>query len=322
MVFLCIMLNDDEGVLVGMYWIYLQDVFVVYGVLKLGWLLWDGVVLLFECVECQLVEVFGLFVIVLWIKFDGVVLDGKWLLSESVLVVYVEQIVCQYVDELFGIQEMQVFVYLVCCDYLEFVGELMWFVLLQCVIEVLCCLLVEQVLIWNLCVIFESLIMWVLNEFDDVIVLVEFVCVDLCWMIIDCYVGMVCQLWVVLFEQNLQEWIESVVMCIKQGNFFVLLSVVKQDIGEQVCVIVQVVQVVGFGGYGNVQGGVWFVVMVVFGVCCYVKMILQLVLFEFVVLLYQEVEEDVQLYMVGWVKNLLDDGMVGVGVDVCVLGVV
>lgn len=40
--------------------------------------------------------------------------------------------------------------------------------------------------------IFESLIMWVLNEFDDVIVLVEFVCVDLCWMIIDCYVGMVC----------------------------------------------------------------------------------------------------------------------------------
>lgn len=33
---------------------------------------------------------FGLFVIVLWIKFDGVVLDGKWLLSESVLVVYVE----------------------------------------------------------------------------------------------------------------------------------------------------------------------------------------------------------------------------------------
>ncbi|MCM3523364.1 flagellar biosynthesis protein FlhA, partial [Curtobacterium sp. P97] len=141
--------------------------------------------------------------------------------------------------------------------------------------------------------IFESLITWAPNEPDDVIALVELVRVDLRRMITDRHAGTARQLRVVLFEQNLQERIESAVMRTKQGNFLALSSAVKQDIGEQVRAIVQAAQAAGPGGHGNAQGGAHggarLAVMVALGARRYVKTILQPVLPELAVLSYQEV---------------------------------
>ncbi|MCA3844863.1 MAG: FHIPEP family type III secretion protein, partial [Burkholderia sp.] len=149
---------------------------------------------------------------------------------------------------------------------------------------------------------------------------VELVRVDLRRMITDRHAGTTRQLRVVLFEQNLQERIESAVMRTKQGNFLALSSAVKQDIGEQVRAIVQAAQAAGPGG--NAQGGARLAVMVALGARRYVKTILQPVLPDLAVLSYQEVEEDVQLHTVGWVKNPPDDGTVGAGADVRVPGAV
>ncbi len=207
-------------------------------------------------------------------------------------------------------------------EHPELVGELTRLVPLQRVTEVLRRLLAEQVPIRNLRVIFESLITWAPNEPDDVIALVELVRVDLRRMITDRHAGTTRQLRVVLFEQNLQERIESAVMRTKQGNFLALSSAIKQDIGEQVRAIVQAAQAAGPGGHGNAQGAARLAVMVALGARRYVKTILQPVLPELAVLSYQEVEEDVQLHTIGWVKNPPDDGSVGAGADVRVPGAV
>ncbi|MFT9639993.1 FHIPEP family type III secretion protein, partial [Alcaligenes phenolicus] len=152
--------------------------------------------------------------------------------------------------------------------------------------------------------------------------LVELVRVDLRRMITDRHAGTTRQLRVVLFEQNLQERIERAVMRTKQGNFLALSSAVKQDIGEQVRAIVQAAQAAGPGGHGTAQGVARLAVMVALGARRYVKTILQPVLPDLAVLSYQEVEEDVQLHTVGWVKNPPDDGTVGAGADVRVPGAV
>jgi len=141
-------------------------------------------------------------------------------------------------------------------------------------------------------------------------------------MITDRHAGSARQLRVVLFEQNLQERIENAVMRTKQGNFLALSSAIKQDIGEQVRAIVQAAQATGAGGHGNPQGAPRLAVMVALGARRYVKTILQPVLPDLAVLSYQEVEEDVQLHTVGWVKNPPDDGTLGAGAGVRAPGVV
>ncbi|KWN77326.1 type III secretion system export apparatus subunit SctV [Burkholderia stagnalis] len=312
-VFPRITLNDDEGAAAGTYRIYLQDVLAAHGALKPGWLLWDGASPLPERAERQPAEAFGPFATALWIKPDGAAPDGKWLASEAALAAHVEQVVRRHADELLGIQETQALVHLVRRDHPELVGELTRLVPLQRVTEVLRRLLAEQVPIRNLRVIFESLITWAPNEPDDVIALVELVRVDLRRMITDRHAGETRQLRVVLFEQNLQERIESAVMRTKQGNFLALSSAVKQDIGEQVRAVVQAAQAAGAGGP---HGAAQLAVMVALGARRYVKTILQPVLPDLAVLSYQEIEEDVQLHTVGWVKNPPDDGTLGAGADV------
>lgn len=47
--------------------------------------------------------------------------------------------------------------------------------------------------------IFESLVLWVFIEFD-IVVLIELVCIDFGCFIISCYVGVWCELYVILFE--------------------------------------------------------------------------------------------------------------------------
>ncbi|KVL38930.1 type III secretion protein [Burkholderia territorii] len=323
-VFPRITLNDDEGAPAGTYRIYLQDVLAAQGALKPGWLLWDGVAPLPERAERQPAEAFGPFATALWIKPDGAAPEGKWLTSEGALAAHVEQIVRQHADELIGIQETQALVHLVRREHPELVGELTRLVPLQRVTEVLRRLLAEQVPIRNLRVIFESLITWAPNEPDDVIALVELVRVDLRRMITDRHAGAARQLRVVLFEQNLQERIENAVMRTKQGNFLALSSAIKQDIGEQVRAIVQAAtsaQAAGAGGHGNPQGAARLAVMVALGARRYVKTILQPVLPDLAVLSYQEIEEDVQLHTVGWVKNPPDDGTLGAGAGVRTPGV-
>ncbi|MDR8774729.1 Protein MxiA [Burkholderia multivorans] len=314
-VFPRITLNDDERAPNGTYRIYLQDVLAAHGALKPGWLLWDGVAPLPERAERQPAEAFGPFATALWVKPDGAPPDGKWLTSEAALAAHVEQIVRGHADELLGIQETQALVHLVRRDHPELVGELTRLVPLQRVTEVLRRLLAEQVPIRNLRVIFESLITWAPNEPDDVIALVELVRVDLRRMITDRHAGAARQLRVVLFEQNLQERIENAVMRTKQGNFLALSSAVKQDIGEQVRAIVQSAHASGAHGAARLA------VMVALGARRYVKTILQPMLPDLPVLSYQEIEEDVQLHTVGWVKNPPDDGTVGAGADVRTPGV-
>jgi type III secretion protein V len=264
---------------------------------------------------------FGPFATALWIKPDGAAPDGKWLTSEAALAAHVEQIVRQHADELLGIQETQALVHLVRRDHPELVGELTRLVPLQRITEVLRRLLAEQVPIRNLRVIFESLITWAPNEPDDVIALVELVRVDLRRMITDRHAGATRQLRVVLFEQNLQERIENAVMRTKQGNFLALSSAVKQDIGEQVRAIANTAQAAP-AAHGAAAGTPRLAVMVALGARRYVKTILQPVLPDLPVLSYQEIEEDVQLHTVGWVKNPPDDGTVGAGAGVRAPGAV
>jgi type III secretion protein V len=311
-VFPRITLNDDEGAPDSSYRIYLQDVLAAHGALKPGWLLWDGVSPLPESAERQPAEAFGPFATALWIKTDAAVApEGKHLSNEAVLAAHVEQVVRQHADELLGIQETQALVHLVRRDHPELVSELTRLVPLQRITEVLRRLLAEQVPIRNLRVIFESLITWAPNEPDDVIALVELVRIDLRRMITDRHAGAARQLRVVLFEQNLQERIESAVMRTKQGNFLALSSAIKQEICEQVRAIVHASSA-SPGQHGNAR----LAVMVALGARRYTKSILQPVLPDLPVLSYQEIEEDVQLHTVGWVKNPPDDGTVGAGAGV------
>ena len=311
-VFPRITLNDDEHAPDGTYRVYLQDVLAAHGALKPGWLLWDGVSPLPEQAERQPAEAFGPFATALWMKADTVgQTEGRHLTSEAALGAHIEQIVRQHADELIGIQETQALVHLARRDHPELVGELTRLVPLQRVTEVLRRLLAEQVPIRNLRVIFESLITWAPNEPDDVIALVELVRIDLRRMITDRHAGAARQLRVVLFEQNLQERIENAVMRTKQGNFLALPSSVKQDICEQVRAIVSAAGAAP-GPHGNAR----LAVMIALGARRYAKSILQPVLPDLPVLSYQEIEEDVQLHTVGWVKNPPDDGTVGAGADV------
>ncbi|MBN3753615.1 FHIPEP family type III secretion protein [Paraburkholderia sp. Tr-20389] len=311
-VFPRITLNDDEGAPDGGYRIYLQDVLAAHGALKPGWLLWDGASPLPDSAERQPAEAFGPFATALWIRADATAVpEGRHLSNEAVLAAHVEQIVRQHADELLGIQETQALVHLVRRDHPELVGELTRLVPLQRVTEVLRRLLAEQVPIRNLRVIFESLITWAPNEPDDVIALVELVRIDLRRMITDRHAGATRQLRVVLFEQNLQERIESAVMRTKQGNFLALSSAIKQDICEQVRAIVN-----ASGTSPAQHGHARLAVMVALGARRYTKSILKPVLPDLPVLSYQEIEEDVQLHTVGWVKNPPDDGTTGAGADV------
>ncbi|MGH8778118.1 type III secretion system export apparatus subunit SctV [Paraburkholderia sp.] len=315
-VFPRITLNDDEHAPDGTYRVYLQDVLAAHGALKPGWLLWDGVSPVPEQAERQPAEAFGPFATALWLKGDmkadtATQTEGKHLTCEAALAAHVEQIVRQHADELLGIQETQALVHLVRREHPELVGELTRLVPLQRVTEVLRRLLAEQVPIRNLRVIFESLITWAPNEPDDVIALVELVRIDLRRMITDRYAGATRQLRVVLFEQNLQERIENAVMRTKQGNFLALPSGVKQDICEQVRAIANAAGAAP-GPHGNAR----LAVMIALGARRYAKSILQPVLPDLPVLSYQEIEEDVQLHTIGWVKNPPDDGTVGAGAEV------
>ncbi|WP_133645585.1 type III secretion system export apparatus subunit SctV [Paraburkholderia flava] len=314
-VFPRITLTDDEHAPDGTYRVYLQDVLAAHGALKPGWLLWDGVSALPEQAERQPAEAFGPFATALWLKGDTATpAEGKHLTCEAALAAHVEQIVRQHADELLGIQETQALVHLVRRDHPELVGELTRLVPLQRITEVLRRLLAEQVPIRNLRVIFESLITWAPNEPDDVIALVELVRIDLRRMITDRHAGASRQLRVVLFEQNLQERIENAVMRTKQGNFLALPSGVKADICEQVRAIANAAN--GAGGAPGPHGNARLAVMIALGARRYAKSILQPVLPDLPVLSYQEIEEDVQLHTVGWVKNPPDDGTVGAGADV------
>ncbi|GLU34076.1 type III secretion system export apparatus subunit SctV [Trinickia caryophylli] len=310
-VFPRITLTDDDKIPEGTYRIYLQDVLAAQGALKPGWQLWDGTSPLPEQAERQPAEPFGPFATALWIKPEGAAHESRHLSCEAVLAAHVEQIVRQHADELIGIQETQALVHLVRREHPELVGELTRLVPLQRITEVLRRLLAEQVPIRNLRVIFESLITWAPNEPDDVVALVELVRIDLRRMITDRYAGATRQLRVVLFEQNLQERIEGAVMRTKQGNFLALSSGVKQDICEQVRAIVNAASAAP-GPHGNAR----LAVMIALGARRYAKSILQPVLPDLPVLSYQEVEEDVQLHTVGWVKNPPDDGTVGAGAEV------
>ncbi|ASL49010.1 Secretion system apparatus protein SsaV (plasmid) [Burkholderia sp. AD24] len=296
---------DDEAPAAS-YRIYLQDVQASSGTLKPGWLLWDGTSPLPEHAERQAAEAFGPFATALWIRAaDSEMPEGRYRDGEAVLAAHLEQIVRQHADELLGIQETQALMHLVRRDHPELIGELTRLVPLQRITEVLRRLLGEQVPIRNLRVIFESLITWAPNEPDDVIALVELVRIDLRRMITDRYAGASRQLRVVLFEQDLQERVENAVMRTKQGNFLALPSDVKQDICEQVRGIAEAA-----------DNGARLAVMVALGARRYVKTILAPVLPDLPVLSYQEIEEDVQLHTVGWVKNPPGNEVVGAGAQV------
>jgi type III secretion protein V len=93
---------------------------------------------------------------------------------------------------------------------------------------------------------------------------------------------------------------------------------VKEDICEQVRGIASLAGLTGTqaGTPAGTQPGARLAVMVALGARRYVKTILEPVLPDLPVLSYQEIEEDVQLHTVGWVKNPPDNGIAGAGAQV------
>jgi type III secretion protein V len=156
-------------------------------------------------------------------------------------------------------------------------------------------LLLEHIPIRNLRVIFESLITWAPKEPDDTIALVEQVRVDLKRMITDRYCGASRNLEAILFEQSLQDRVQSAIQKTQQGVFLGLARDVKDNVCEQTRVVIESLR--------GTERAARVAVLVPMAVRFYVKSILEPVLPELPVLSYQEIEEDVRLQTIGWVKN-------------------
>lgn len=288
-------LSFDEAAGAGAYQIFVQDVLAAGGHVRPGWLLWHGDAELPQTVQKHPSEPFGPFEQPVWVR----AAQGQpplpartGLGSEQVIAAHVESVVRKNASALIGIQETQHMVHLARRDHAELVAELTRLVPLQRITEVLRRLLMENIPVRNLRVIFESLITWAPKEPEDTIALVEMVRVDLHRLITDRYCGTERSLEVILFEQSLQERIETNIVRGKQGAILGLERAVKQEVCDQVKRIADLA-----------QRKSRLAVMVSLNARRYVKTMLEPLLPDLPVLSYQEIEEDVQLQTVGWVMN-------------------
>ena len=279
------------------YRVLLQDVLASRGYLRPGRSLWDGVSALPDTLEREAGEPFGPFTQPVWLAPSGA--TGRALVGnlslEQVLAQHLEAVVRANPSALIGIQETQALVHLARRDHPELIAELTRIVPLQRITEVLRRLLLEHIPIRNLRVIFESLITWAPKEPDDTITLVEQVRVDLKRMITDRYCGGLRTLEAILFEQSLQDRVQSSIQRTQQGVFLGLARDVKDNVCEQTRAVIESLR--------GRERSTRVAVLVPMAVRFYVKSILEPVLPELPVLSYQEIEEDVRLQTIGWVKN-------------------
>jgi type III secretion protein V len=299
-------LRFDPALAQHSYRILLQDVIASTGYLRPGLLLWDGSSPLPADLEREAGEPFGPFTQPVWLgshtpptrgAATQTGISGK-LTHEQVLAQHLESIVRANPAALIGIQETQALVHLARRDHPELIAELTRLVPLQRITEVLRRLLLEHIPIRNLRVIFESLITWAPKEPDDTIALVEQVRVDLKRMITDRYCGVSRSLDVVLFEQSLQDRVQAAITKTPQGVFLGLAREVKDNVGEQTRAVMESLRSAARDGRERRVG-----VLVPMAVRFYVKSMIEPVLPDVPVLSYQEIEEDVRLHTIGWVKN-------------------
>jgi type III secretion protein V len=299
-------LRFDPALAQHSYRILLQDVIASTGYLRPGLLLWDGGSPLPADLGREAGEPFGPFTQPVWLGSHTPPTRGAAtqtgnsgkLTHEQVLAQHLESIVRANPAALIGIQETQALVHLARRDHPELIAELTRLVPLQRITEVLRRLLLEHIPIRNLRVIFESLITWAPKEPDDTIALVEQVRVDLKRMITDRYCGVSRSLDVVLFEQSLQDRVQAAITKTPQGVFLGLAREVKDNVGEQTRAVMESLRSAARDGRERRVG-----VLVPMAVRFYVKSMIEPVLPDVPVLSYQEIEEDVRLHTIGWVKN-------------------
>jgi type III secretion protein V len=283
----------DHRLALGTYQILVQDMLMATGHLRAEHLLLNSRAERPEQIEGQPGEPFGPFRQVVWVDARharehlarDAVLD-----NETVLARHIESVVREHAASMLGIQETQNLVHLVQREMPELTAELMRLVPLQRIAEVLERLLLENIPIRNLRGIFESLITWGPKE-QDIVALVESVRVDMKRFITGRYCGSARRLDVILFEQGMEDQVNSSVQRTPRGNFLGLSPDAVQDIREQVKKLVALAEKSRA------------VVVVSMDIRRYVKNLVEPVAPHLPVLSYQEIEGDVSLQPIGWVTG-------------------
>ncbi|WP_456281214.1 type III secretion system export apparatus subunit SctV [Cupriavidus sp. JZ107] len=214
----------------------------------------------------------------------------RTLSCEEVLAVHVGAVIKQHAAPLLGIQDVQEMMHVVQAEAPDLVMELARVVPLQRVTEVLRRLLQEDVPIRNLRTIFESLVTWAPKE-TDAIALTELVRVDLGRLITSRHVGGERAIDAVLFEPALEQRVQGAIEKAARGNLLLLSHDVTREIREQLRQLLEK------------ANAARVVVVVSVDVRRYIKRLIEPVAPRLPVLSYQEVDEDVRLVPVGWIRN-------------------
>lgn len=274
------------------YQVLVQDVVVSRGTLRPGWWMLDPADGGAPPQGAQVMEPFG--------PFSRVVVaptppaEGKALSCEEVLVAHVESVVRAHVARLLGIQDVQRLIHRVQRDAPDLAAEVSRLVPLPRITEVLQRLLQEGVPIRNLRFIFESLVAWAPNE-QDTTALTELVRVDMGRYITSRYVNQDRKLDAIMFDTGLLERLQGSLERTSRGNMLALSPAVTHEIREQ---LRQLVATTAASGPKTV------VAVVPLDIRRYVKkMLVEPVAPDIPVLSYQELEEDVALQPVAWIRN-------------------
>jgi type III secretion protein V len=284
-VFPRLQVGQDKTLDNGDYEILIQDVPVSRGRTRPGWWLLDPHAA--SNAQGEPAVPFGPFARVVWVESPPA--DGAGLSAEEVIGRHVDQEVRRHVDRFIGLQQVQHMLHVVQVDAPELAAEVARLVPAQRIGEVLRRLLIEGVPVRNLHAIFESLVQWGPKEADD-IALTELVRIDLGRYITHRYAGPERKIAAILFETSLLDRVVQAVDRSPRGNLLLLSPAVSQDVREQVC------RLLGTGA-GKV------VAVASAETRRYLKLLMQPVAPQLVVLSYQEIEQDVALQPVGWVKN-------------------
>ncbi len=275
------------------YQILVQDVVMSRGTLRPGLLMLDPEQTGKGLPKgAQVAEPFGPFQSVAWVP--ATTPNTKAWSCEEVLVKHIENVARSYVWRLFGIQEVQRLIHWVQRDAPDLAAEISRIVPLPRITEVLRRLLMEGVPVRNLRFIFESLVAWAPNEQDNVM-LTELVRIDMGRYITSRYVGTDRKLDAIMFESGLLERLQGALERTATGFSLTLSPAATHEIREQLRQLINarpptevkpIVIVVPVNMRRSVK-----------------KVLVESVAPKLPVLSYQELDEDVALQPVGWIKN-------------------
>lgn len=276
------------------YQILVQDVVMSRGTLRPGWVMLEpeaGAKGLPK--EAQNAEAFGPFQSVTWVPVSAGA-GLKTLSCEDVLVKHIEGIARNFVWRLFGIQEVQRLVHMVQRDAPDLAAEISRVVPLPRITEVLRRLLMEGVPVRNLRFIFESMVSWAPNEQDNVM-LTELVRIDMGRYITSRYVSADRKLDAIMFESALLERLQSSLERTPTGFSLTLSPAATHDIREQLRQLIN--------ARSPTEGKPYVIVVPVNMRRSVKKVLVESIAPKLPVLSYQELDEDVALQPMGWIKN-------------------